>query len=49
MNSKIKVLESNLQQFQAKSAGQSTAINDLKDKKDQLTKGTLYKIQKRMN
>lgn len=38
MNSKIKVLESNLQQFQAKSAGQSTAINDLKDKKDQLTK-----------
>ena len=38
MNSKIKVLESNLQQFQAKSAGQSTAINDLKDRKDQLTK-----------
>lgn len=44
MNSKIKVLESNLQQFQAKSAGQSTAINDLKDRKDQLTKGILYKI-----
>jgi chromosome segregation ATPase len=39
MNSKIKVLESNLQQFQAKSAGQSNAINDLKEKKEQLTKG----------
>lgn len=49
MNSKIKVLESNLQQFQAKSAGQSTAINDLKDRKDQLTKGILFIIQKRMN
>lgn len=33
MNSKIKVLESNLQQFQAKSAGQSNAITDLKEKK----------------
>lgn len=49
MNSKIKVLESNLQQFQAKSAGQSSAINDLKDRKDQLTKGILFYIQKRMN
>ena len=38
MNSKIGILESNLQQFQAKSAGQSNAINDLKDKREQLTK-----------
>jgi len=49
MNSKIKVLESNLQQFQAKSAGQSSAINDLKDRKDLLTKGILSNTQKRMN
>jgi hypothetical protein len=49
MNSKIKVLESNLQQFQAKSAGQSNAINDLKDKKDLLTKGKTPLIQKRTN
>lgn len=47
MNSKIKVLESNLQQFQAKSAGQSNAINDLKEKKDQLTKGNTALIQKK--
>jgi hypothetical protein len=37
MNSKIKVLQSNLEQFQALSAGQSNAINDLKSKKVQLT------------
>ncbi len=49
MNSKIKVLESNLQQFQAKSAGQSNAINDLKEKKDLLTKGTPFLMQKRIN
>ena len=49
MNSKIKVLESNLQQFQAKSAGQSNAINDLKEKKDLLTKGTPFLMQKRTN
>lgn len=47
MNSKIKVLESNLQQFQAKSAGQSNAINDLKEKKEQLTKGNGPLIQKK--
>lgn len=33
MNSKIKVLQSNLEQFQALSQGQSNAINDLKQKK----------------
>jgi hypothetical protein len=49
MNSKIKVLESNLQQFQAKSAGQSNAINDLKDKKDLLTKGNPPTSQRRTN
>ena len=49
MNSKLKVLESNLQQFQAKSAGQSNAINDLKDKKDLLTKGNSPLIQKKTN
>lgn len=49
MNSKIKVLESNLQQFQAKSAGQSNAINDLKEKKDLLTKGTPLLMQKKIN
>ena len=38
MNSKIGILDSNLQQFQAKSAGQSNAINDLKEKREQLTK-----------
>ena len=38
MNSKIGILESNLQQFQAKSAGQSNAINGLKEKRQQLTK-----------
>ena len=49
MNSKKKVLEINLQQFQAKSAGQSNAINDLKEKREQLTKGTSSYIQKRIN
>lgn len=38
MNSKIGILESNLQQFQAKSAGQSNAINDLKEKRELYTK-----------
>ena len=38
MNSKIGILDSNLQQFQAKSAGQSNAINDLKEKRELLTK-----------
>lgn len=47
MNSKIKVLDSNLQQFQAKSSGQSNAINDLRDKKESLTKGTPHSIQRR--
>jgi hypothetical protein len=48
MNSKIGILESNLQQFQAKSVGQSNAINDLKDKREQLTKGTSLITQKKM-
>ncbi len=38
MNSKIKVLQSNLEQFQALSEGQSNAINELKDKKEKLTR-----------
>ncbi len=49
MNSKIGILQSNLQQFQAKSAGQSNAINDLKQKREQLTKGTIQIIQRKIN
>lgn len=47
LTSRKKVLECNLQQFQAMSTGQSNAINDLKERKELLTKGTGTLMQRR--
>ena len=38
MNSKIKLLQGNLEQRQAQSTGQSNALNELKEQKEELMK-----------
>lgn len=47
MNCKIKVLQLNLEQRQALSAGQSNTLNELKEKKEELLKGNDGGIQRR--
>ena len=49
LNSKIKILQSNLEQFQTFSAKKSNALLELKTKKETLTQGMIIFIQKKIS